>query len=101
MLMLCVSPQRKKNLAQTTFFPYRAKQEVIGLGVQEPPLECITSKKKIIDQYPSLSGKRILLYLGRFHPKKGVDMLLEGWIKKSFPDSLLVLAGPTEEKTPT
>ena len=43
---LCFTAEEEKNLAQTTFFPYRAKQEVIGLGVQEPPLECITSKRK-------------------------------------------------------
>ncbi len=45
---------------------------------------------------PSTGGPRQLLYLGRIHPKKGIDILLNAWhaIQRRFPDWELHIAGP-------
>ena len=47
-----------------------------------------------MDEFPQLKNKRVLLYLGRFHEKKGVDLLLDAWKKCQKEDQVLVLAGP-------
>ena len=51
--------------------------------------------------FPSLRGKRLALFLGRIHFKKGLDILVEGWasVAKRWPEAQLVLAGPDFEGT--
>jgi glycosyltransferase involved in cell wall biosynthesis len=52
-------------------------------------------------KYPSLRHKKIVLFLGRIHFKKGLDILVESWatIAKKWPEAHLVLAGPDFEAT--
>jgi glycosyltransferase involved in cell wall biosynthesis len=96
---VCFTTQDEQALAQKTFFPYQANEVVTGLGVQAPPQELDISKEKFVEKYPALKGRKILLYLGRFHPKKGVDELIRSWKKRRNPnDEVLVLAGPVNKK---
>ncbi len=54
-----------------------------------------------LSQFPALSGKRILLFLGRIHFKKGLDLLVDSWsqLSRTYPEAHLVLAGPDFEGT--
>jgi glycosyltransferase involved in cell wall biosynthesis len=44
------------------------------------------------------ANQLVVLFLGRIHPTKGVDCLLDGFLEVSqqFPDVVLVMAGPDE-----
>jgi len=96
---VCFTTQEEKSLSQKTFFPYQANEVVTGLGVQAPLQELDISKKEFFEKFPALKGRKILLYLGRFHPKKGVDELIRSWKKRKPPkDEVLVLAGPVDKK---
>jgi glycosyltransferase involved in cell wall biosynthesis len=46
----------------------------------------------------AIQGSRTLLFLGRLHPIKGVDILLNAWkvLQFEFPDWSLRIAGPTD-----
>jgi glycosyltransferase involved in cell wall biosynthesis len=46
--------------------------------------------------YPELAGRRIVLFLGRLHHKKGLHLLLQAWarVAKEADDVHLVIAGP-------
>ena len=96
---VCFTTQEEQALAQKTFSPYQANEVVTGLGVQAPPQELDISKEKFLEKYPALKRRKILLYLGRFHPKKGVDELIRSWKKRrNAKDEVLVLAGPVNKK---
>jgi glycosyltransferase involved in cell wall biosynthesis len=64
-------------------------------GVTVPSV--VTSESFFI-AHPELKGKRIVLFLGRLHPKKGLHLLLQAWAntKRSDTDHL-VIAGPDPE----
>ena len=95
---VCYTTEEERRLAQGTFFPYRCKEVVTGLGVTDPPLRADEQKNAFLRQFPNLRNRRILLYLGRFHPKKGVDDLINSWQNQCRNDTdTLVLAGPTEK----
>ena len=48
--------------------------------------------------FPVAADRRVLLFMARLHPKKGLEPLLCAWqqIASEFPDWLLVIAGPDE-----
>jgi len=57
------------------------------------PGRCIFSKR-----YPTLSGKTVLLFLGRIHPIKGLDILAKAFceVARKRDNVVLVIAGPDE-----
>jgi glycosyltransferase involved in cell wall biosynthesis len=53
------------------------------------------------ETYPHLMGRRIVLFMGRLHAKKGLYLLLEAWaaVSRSADDLHLVIAGPDSDST--
>ena len=94
---LCFTTEEERVLAQKTFWPYSCNEVVTGLGVKDPPNNVTEQCATFLSEYPKLRDKKVLLYLGRFHPKKGVDLLINSFARKSSKNEVLVLGGPIDQ----
>ncbi|HQU09843.1 MAG TPA: glycosyltransferase, partial [Opitutales bacterium] len=92
-------------LARSTFWPYKAKEYVIGHGtlVDSPYITHVSDA--FLTQFSFLKHKKILFSIGRIHPKKGLDLLIQAWEQlckdpiegSKFENWALVIAGPTDD----
>ena len=90
--------EKEKLLARRSFWLYKANEMVVGYGTSSPPLDKKRQLTVFYQRFPDLRDKRIFLFLGRIHPKKGVDILIESIAKIADKDSALhlVIAGPDQ-----
>jgi len=66
---------------------FRRPVAVLPNGIDVPPYE-----------KPAPGPRRRLVYLGRLHKKKGIDLLLQAWrvVAPKFPEWELIIAGPDD-----
>ena len=81
--------------ARQSFWLYRCREEISPLGMEAPP---VASADEFFTRWPELRDKRIVLFLGRLHPKKGCDMLIDAFAATAPTDqaTVLVMAGPDQ-----
>ncbi len=90
--------EEEKLLARQSFARYKVREMVVPFGIYGPGNGTPTAAEAFLSQWPELRGKRIALSLGRIHPKKGADILIESFAATlaSDPTWHLVLAGPDQ-----
>lgn len=86
------------NVARNAFKPYRIEERITGLGIQAPTVDPQAEVETFLEANPVLQGKPFLLFLGRLHNKKGVDLLIKAFIqckeKATNSDLKLAIVGP-------
>jgi glycosyltransferase involved in cell wall biosynthesis len=90
--------EEERRRAPVAFRPYACRERVVGLGIARPQGDPVAEKRAFLEAYPGLLGKRVVLFLGRIHPKKGCDLLIRAFRRIAHADPLLhlVIAGPDE-----
>jgi glycosyltransferase involved in cell wall biosynthesis len=89
--------EEERLLARTTYWRYRAREQVVGAGIAMPPPDVEGRQEAAFHAcFPHLAGMRVLLFLGRIHPKKGCDLLLQAFAAVAADDARLhlLMAGP-------
>jgi glycosyltransferase involved in cell wall biosynthesis len=90
--------EEERRLARTSFKPYAATEAIVGVGIEDPPGDPGLQRESFLSVNPHLRDKRILLFLGRLHPKKGCDLLIQAFAEVCRRDENLhlVMAGPDD-----
>lgn len=93
--------EEEKRLAAHSFHLYRVNGKVINYGILSPPSDSVSQRQAFLQAFPAIDNRPFLLFLGRLHPKKGCDLLLQAFatVASQYPDYFLVLAGPDNEYT--
>ena len=86
----------EQNLAPESFWLHRWNGAVVPYGAKSPVEEPAVLREAFYRQCPALRGQRFVLYLGRIHPKKGCDLLMEAFLQVAgrAPWLHLLMAGP-------
>ena len=71
---------------------------VIPNGIDLEVFDRLPPRDQADKQWPQLAGKRVVLFLARIHPIKGLDHLVRAWCRLAarFDGWHLVIAGPDE-----
>ena len=93
----CLHATSLKEAHNIRKFGLRNPIAVIPNGIRIEPSQRET-ENSFLENYPALKNKKILLFVGRIHPIKGLLNLARAWgdLHTSFPDWRLVIVGQDE-----
>jgi glycosyltransferase involved in cell wall biosynthesis len=91
--------EEERRLARNSFWLYRCHERVVSLGISRPSGDADAQRETFLKRFPECNGKRLILFLGRLHEKKGCDLLIRAFAAVASSDSKLqlVMAGPEQQ----
>ena len=93
--------EEERRLARKSFWLYRCQERVVNYGTAAPGGDAERQRDLFYARCPELRGQRLLLFLGRLHPKKGCEILVQAFANLANSPANgkswhLVFAGPDQ-----
>ena len=90
--------QEEEQLVKKSFWPFPDNGVVVGYGTAGPKGDPHAEREAFFERYRELRGKRLAVFLGRLHLKKGCDLLVQAFAQVLAQDPAwhLVMAGPDQ-----
>jgi glycosyltransferase involved in cell wall biosynthesis len=95
---MCYTHTEEERLARTTCSRL-PPGHILELGAESPPAEERSAlRAAFLERYPELRGRSVVLFLGRVHAKKGLDLLIPAFerVCRQQPEAQLLIVGPGE-----
>jgi glycosyltransferase involved in cell wall biosynthesis len=94
----CLRVTARAELESVRGFGLKNAVALIPNGIDVDDFAKLPDVAEAGERFPALAGRRVLLFLSRVHPKKGLPLLLEVWKKLGAlrADWVLAIAGPDE-----
>jgi glycosyltransferase involved in cell wall biosynthesis len=92
--------EEERRLARESFSLYRCNEVVVNYGTAAPEIDLAGARDEFLRDHPQLPGKRVFVFLGRLHEKKGCELLIRAFVtlRRSVAENLhLVMAGPAAD----
>jgi glycosyltransferase involved in cell wall biosynthesis len=93
---VCFTSEEERRTAARGFPFRRFRGVVVPYGTLGPEGDPAALKAAFLGRFPPVDGRPYLLFLGRIHPKKGCDLLIEAFAQAGAGDLSLVMAGPDQ-----
>lgn len=95
---MCYTHPEEQRLAASTCHGL-PPGHIVELGTESPP-DCPRAelRAEFLTRHQELRGRTVVLFLGRLHSKKGLDLLIPAFdaVRQQRPDAHLLLVGPGE-----
>ena len=89
--------EEERKQARQSFWLYRATEKISPLGIEGPRPAGPEARHLFLAKFPEIEKMRMLLFLGRIHPKKGCDLAIHALPRRASGEPVsLVLAGPDQ-----
>jgi glycosyltransferase involved in cell wall biosynthesis len=89
--------EEERRLARDSFAGSSYRERVVAFGTAAPPDDPAAQRAAFFQRHPELRDRPYWLYLGRIHPKKGADLLIDAYAALTARGAglpRLVMAGP-------
>ena len=92
----CIHVNSRAEAAGIRGFGLKQPIAIIPNGVDATFLGPLPGREQFERAFPQAAGRRIVLFMGRLHKKKGLGLLLRAWARlaSQFTDWIVVIAGP-------
>ena len=73
---------------------------IVPIGIEPRQFQNLPAPAEAENQWPILKNRRVVLFLSRLSPEKGLDILIGAWSQmmrqQKYTDMILVIAGPDD-----